>query len=89
MADKPSNLQQVLTMEETMGLETLYSTEKSFLTAPQQAGSRGIRCNLTFDLKAGHIDLENFGCQDLISRKMDLADSKVNSPEFRVTSKIL
>ena len=77
MTEKTTGLQQVLSMEETMGLETLYNTEKSFLTAPQQAGSRGIRCNLTYDLQAGNIDLENFGCQDLVSRKLDLADSKV------------
>ena len=77
MADKPSSMQHVLSMEETMGLENLYGSEKSFLNAPQQAGGRGIRCNMTFDIRAGNIDIEDFGCQELLSRKMDLADTKV------------
>ena len=60
-----------------MGLENLYGSEKSFLTAPQQAGSRGIRVNLSYDIKTGNIDVEDFGCQELLSRKMDLADTAV------------
>ena len=78
MTEKINNLQQVLTMEEAMGLENLYGSEKAFISAPKQMGGKGIRVNLSFDINAGTIDAENYGCQELIAKKQDLADSKVS-----------
>ena len=73
-----ADLIRVQQLEQNLGERELYSSDQLYKNAPKAMGlTRGIRVNLTSDILARKIDINDFGGGDLCTRKQDVDEAKV------------
>ena len=72
-----ADLQRVLNMEHALGERDFYASEKAYKNAPEAMGDKGIRVDLSWDLQAKKVNLDDFGVGDLCTRKADVDEAKV------------